>query len=35
MVNHDIPFHHIKVTKENKPQAEAQLVELVEQTGPS
>ncbi|CCF20828.1 Formyltetrahydrofolate deformylase [Pseudorhizobium banfieldiae] len=33
VVNHDIPFHHIKVTKENKPQAEAQLLELVEQTG--
>ncbi|MBZ9603158.1 formyltetrahydrofolate deformylase [Phyllobacterium chamaecytisi] len=33
VVNHDIPFHHIKVTKENKPKAEAQLVELVEQTG--
>ncbi len=33
VVNHDIPFHHIKVTKENKPQAEAQLLELVEHTG--
>ena len=33
VVNPDIPFHHIKVTKENKPQAEAQLLELVEQTG--
>ncbi|RUX26056.1 formyltetrahydrofolate deformylase [Mesorhizobium sp. M2A.F.Ca.ET.042.01.1.1] len=33
VVNHDIPFHHIKVTKENKPKAEAQLMELVEQTG--
>ncbi|MBW8445958.1 MAG: formyltetrahydrofolate deformylase [Arenimonas sp.] len=33
VVNHDIPFYHIKVTKENKPQAEAQLLELVEQTG--
>ena len=33
IVNHDIPFHHIKVTKENKPQAEANLVEIVEQTG--
>lgn len=32
VVNHDIPFHHIKVTKENKPKAEAQLMELVEQT---
>ncbi|MCX8999636.1 formyltetrahydrofolate deformylase [Rhizobiaceae bacterium BDR2-2] len=33
VVNHDIPFHHIKVTKENKPQAEAQLLDLVEQSG--
>jgi formyltetrahydrofolate deformylase len=33
VVNHDIPFHYIKVTKENKPKAEAQLMEIVEQTG--
>ncbi|NBO20413.1 MAG: formyltetrahydrofolate deformylase, partial [Rhodobacteraceae bacterium] len=33
VVNHDLPFHHIKVTKENKPQAEAQLLALVEDTG--
>ena len=33
VVNHDIPYHHIKVTKENKPQAEAQILDLVEQTG--
>ncbi|MGG7539815.1 formyltetrahydrofolate deformylase [Rhizobium sp. Nf11,1] len=33
VVNHDIPFHHIKVTKENKPQAESQLMNVVEQTG--
>lgn len=33
VVNHDIPFHHIKVTKENKPQAEGQLMDLVEQSG--
>ncbi|MDQ0321950.1 formyltetrahydrofolate deformylase [Pararhizobium capsulatum DSM 1112] len=32
IVNHDIPFHHIKVTKENKPQAEARLMEIVEQS---
>ncbi|RWO44171.1 formyltetrahydrofolate deformylase [Mesorhizobium sp.] len=32
VVNHDIPFHHIRVTKENKPQAEAQLEEIVDQT---
>jgi formyltetrahydrofolate deformylase len=33
IVNHDIPFHHVKVTKENKPQAEARLMEIVEQSG--
>ncbi|RWG06148.1 formyltetrahydrofolate deformylase [Mesorhizobium sp.] len=33
VANHDIPFHYIKVTKENKPQAEAQLMGLIEQTG--
>ncbi|WP_111429021.1 formyltetrahydrofolate deformylase [Rhodobacteraceae bacterium DSL-40] len=33
VVNHDLPFHHIRVTKENKPRAEAQLLELVEETG--
>ena len=33
VVNHDIPFHHIKVTKDNKPQAEAQLMEIVETSG--
>ena len=33
VVNHDIPFHHIKVTKANKPEAEAQLMELVESSG--
>ena len=33
VVNHDIPFHHIKVTKENKPQAEQQILDIVEQTG--
>lgn len=33
VVNHDIPFHHIKVTKEDKPQAEAQLMHIVEETG--
>lgn len=33
VVNHDIPFHHIKVSKENKPQAEAQILDIVEQTG--
>lgn len=33
IVNHDIPFYHVKVTKENKPQAEARLMEIVEQSG--
>lgn len=33
VVNHDIPFHHIRVTKENKPEAEAELLKLVEHTG--
>ncbi|NHT77864.1 formyltetrahydrofolate deformylase [Ferranicluibacter rubi] len=32
VVNHDIPFHHIKVTKENKLEAEARLMEIVEQS---
>lgn len=32
VVNHDIPFHYIKVTKENKPQAEAQLLDVIRQT---
>lgn len=33
VVNHDIPFHHIPVTKETKPQAEAKIMDLVEITG--
>ena len=33
VVNHDIPFHCIRVTKENKPQAEAQIMAVVEDTG--
>ena len=33
VVNHDIPFHHIKVTKENKPEAEARIMEVVEDAG--
>ncbi len=33
VVNHDIPFHHIKVTKENKPEAEARLMAVVEESG--
>jgi len=33
VVNHDIPFHHIKVTKENKKVAEARQMAIVEETG--
>jgi formyltetrahydrofolate deformylase len=33
VVNHDIPFHHVNVTKANKPAAEARLMEVVEQSG--
>ncbi|MBN9889963.1 formyltetrahydrofolate deformylase [Salipiger abyssi] len=33
VVNHDIPFHRIRVTKENKPQAERRIMEVVEETG--
>ncbi|MCJ7874608.1 formyltetrahydrofolate deformylase [Marinovum sp. 2_MG-2023] len=33
VVNADIPFHCIKVTKENKPEAEARIMQVVEDTG--
>lgn len=33
VVNHDIPFHHIPVTRENKARAEARIMDVVEQTG--
>ncbi|WP_069300160.1 formyltetrahydrofolate deformylase [Neptunicoccus sediminis] len=33
VVNHDIPFHCIKVMKENKPDAEARIMGVVEDTG--
>lgn len=33
VVNHDIPFHHIPVTKENKPRAEARIMDIAESTG--
>lgn len=33
VVNHDLPFHHINVTKTNKPVAEARLMEVVESSG--
>lgn len=32
VVNHDIPFHHIKVTKGDKPKAEAELMEVIAST---
>jgi formyltetrahydrofolate deformylase len=32
VVNHDIPFHHIKITKDNKPEAEARLAGLIKET---
>src|SRR5690606_38489193 len=33
VVNHDLPFHYIRVTKENKSEAEAQLMQVIEETG--
>ncbi|UXN04460.1 formyltetrahydrofolate deformylase [Bartonella sp. HY406] len=33
VANHDIPFYRIKVTKENKKQAEQELMEVVRQSG--
>ncbi|MDX2483953.1 MAG: formyltetrahydrofolate deformylase [Pseudodonghicola sp.] len=33
VVNHDIPFHCIKVTKQNKPEAERRIMEVVEEAG--
>ena len=33
VVNHDIPFHCIRVTRDNKPQAESQLMQIVEDSG--
>ncbi|WP_118134568.1 formyltetrahydrofolate deformylase [Oceanicella sp. SM1341] len=33
VVNHDIPFHCIRVTKQNKPEAEAAIMAVVEETG--
>lgn len=32
VVNHDIPFHCIKVTKQNKPEAEAEIMKVVDDT---
>ncbi|WP_137134180.1 formyltetrahydrofolate deformylase [Rhizobium sp. FKY42] len=33
VVNADIPFHHIPLTKENKPVAEARIMSVIEDTG--
>jgi formyltetrahydrofolate deformylase len=33
VVNHDIPFHCIRVTKDNKAQAEARQMEIIEEAG--
>jgi len=33
VLNHDVPFHFIKVTKENKAEAEAEQMRVVEETG--
>ncbi|ARO13779.1 formyltetrahydrofolate deformylase [Ketogulonicigenium robustum] len=33
VVNHDIPFHHIRVTPENKPEAEDAQMRVVRETG--
>ena len=33
VVNHDIPFHYIKVTKANKVEAEARQMAIIEETG--
>ncbi|RVU21393.1 formyltetrahydrofolate deformylase [Streptomyces antnestii] len=33
VASYDIPFHHIPVTKENKPEAEARILELVRTEG--
>ncbi|MDT8856054.1 formyltetrahydrofolate deformylase [Paracoccaceae bacterium Fryx2] len=33
VVNHDLPFFHIKVTRDNKADAEGRLLALVEETG--
>ncbi|ODT84086.1 MAG: formyltetrahydrofolate deformylase [Pelagibacterium sp. SCN 64-44] len=33
IVNHDIPFHYVKVTKANKPEAEAAQMRIIEEAG--
>ncbi|GLQ05080.1 formyltetrahydrofolate deformylase [Sneathiella chinensis] len=33
VVNHDIPFHYVPVTKDTKPEAEARQLAIIEETG--
>ncbi len=33
VVNHDLPFYCVKVTRENKPRAEARIMEIVDESG--
>lgn len=33
VVNHDIPFHHVRVTPGTKPEAETRQMEIIEETG--
>jgi formyltetrahydrofolate deformylase len=33
VVNHDLPFHHIRVTRDNKAEAEGRLMAVVEESG--
>ncbi|WP_062221601.1 formyltetrahydrofolate deformylase [Aureimonas sp. D3] len=33
VVNHDIPFHHVPVTKANKPEAEARILQIADEAG--
>ncbi len=33
VANHDIPFHHIRIGKDNKPEAEARLMDVIQETG--
>ncbi len=35
VVNHDIPFHHVAVTKANKPEAEARIMRSSGAAAPS
>ncbi|MEQ3625527.1 MAG: formyltetrahydrofolate deformylase [Celeribacter sp.] len=33
VVNHDIPFHHVRVTRDTKPEAEARQMQIIEESG--